>query len=76
MLRLQDIRLEAELLETLFAVVEDQPVQKGLSCGRAEEGMVALFGDIDAYHQMLRRSANLTLQLTKLRKSAIIVLVH
>jgi len=47
-----------------------------LSCRRAEEGMVALFGDVHAYHQVLRRSADVTLQLTELLQSAIIVLIH
>ncbi len=75
-LRLQDIRLEAELLEALFGVVKDQPVQKDLPCRGAEKGVVALFGDVHAYHQMLHRSTDLTLQLTKLLQSAIIVLVH
>ncbi len=53
MLRLQYLRLEAELLEALSRVVEDQLVQKGLSRRRAEEGVVALLGDIDTDHQML-----------------------
>ena len=35
---------------------------------------MAIFGNVDAHHEMLRRSAYLALQLTKPRKPAIIVL--
>jgi hypothetical protein len=75
-LRLHYLRLEAELLEALLAVVEDQSMQKGFSRRRAEEGVMTVFGDVDPDDEMLSRSANLALQLTGLLKSAIIILIH
>jgi len=65
-----------KLLEALFGVLKDQSVQKDLSCRGAEESMVALFGDVDTHDQMLRRSANLVLQLTEFLEPATIILIH
>ena len=65
LLCLESLRTKTELLEALLAVVEDEPGEKGLAGRGTEKGVMALFGDIDAHHEMPRRSANLALQLTK-----------
>ena len=63
---LQRVGLEEEPVEPFFGVIESEPPQEGLSGCRAEEGGVAVFRNIDTHHEMLRRSANLVLQLTEL----------
>ena len=75
-LYLQCCCMDEQFFKSLPGVVEDQSSQQGLSRRGAEEGMMALFGDIDTYHQMLRRSANLMLELTELLEPAIIILYH
>ena len=76
LLGLHNVGLEGKLFKSLFAVVKDEPSQKGLSCRGAKESVMAVFRDIDAYYQVLGRSANLVPELTKLLESAIIVLYH
>jgi hypothetical protein len=53
LLCLQELGLGKELLKALLGIVKDQASKQGLSRGGAEEGVVALFGDVDADHQML-----------------------
>ena len=76
LLCLESLRTKTELLEALPAVVEDEPGEKGLAGRGTEKGVMAVFGNVDAHHEMPRRSAYLALQLTKPRKPAIIVCVH
>jgi hypothetical protein len=68
--------MEAELLKSLSGGVEDQLLEQRLSSGRAEEGIMMVFRDINADQEILFRSSNLTLHLTKHLEPAIIVPIH
>jgi hypothetical protein len=72
----EHVHLETEALETLSVIIKDKPPHEGFAGGYAEESVMAVFGAIDTYHQILSRSANFTLELTEFLESAIIVLHH
>jgi hypothetical protein len=68
--------MEAELFESLSGRINDQLSEKAPSVCGTEEDVMAVLGHIDADQEILLRSPNLTLHLTKELEPAIIVLFH
>jgi hypothetical protein len=52
MLSFKNICLKTEILKTLFCIIENKTSKQGPACGHTEEGMMAVFGNVNTYHQM------------------------
>ncbi len=73
---LQRICTEAEVLETLSRVVNNQSPEKCLTGWSSEKCMAPLLSNVDADNEEFTRHTNFTLQLTKLLQPDIIVVFY
>ena len=64
-LYLECVRLHQKLLETIICIIKEHPLVQRLAGRSAKESIVPFLGDIQTYNQIIRRTANHFLELTK-----------
>jgi hypothetical protein len=73
---LQGLGLEEKLLESFLAVVKESFLPEGMAGGGPEEGMMLIFGDIQAHDEISLGTSDFLLELTKLLQPGTIQTVH
>jgi hypothetical protein len=52
MLSFKNIWLKTEILKTLFCIIDNKTSRQGPACWHTAEGMMAVFVNVNTYHQM------------------------